>query len=163
MAVHTFVAGEAFTAAQANFMNTGADSGTYTPTLVGMAIGTGGGATNTANFTFIGGLLCVQGQILFGTSGTTFPSTTSTVTLPTGYTLTTSRSLTPCGQVTWADTGVSYPGTCWHSSSTTIRFLVVNAAGTYSVDATPSSTIPFTWAAGDSVVYQFTVRATWTP
>ena len=67
-------------------------SGTYTPTLTNMAIGTGGTAINTASFTFAGfpagGILCVEGKVVFGTAGQTFPGASNeSISLPTGYTL----------------------------------------------------------------------------
>lgn len=163
MAVHTFVAGEAFTAAQANFMNTGADTGTYAPTLGGMAIGTGGSAANTASFNFIGGLLIVEGNIVFGTSGQTFP-TAPTVTLPTGYTVTTATVNRPCGVAALNDSGVgTFSGFCRVATSSTVQFTAEQSSGASGVVAAISTTNPMTWAAGDSIQYSFQVRATWTP
>ena len=163
MAVHTFVAGEAFTAAQANTINTGADTGTYTPTLGGMAIGTGGSAANTASFNFIGGVLFVEGSVIFGTSGQTFP-TAPTVTLPTGYTVTTVTVNRPCGLSALNDAGVgTFSGECRVASSTTVQFVAEQSSATSGIVAAISTTSPMTWAAGDSILYEFWVRATYTP
>lgn len=160
MAIHTFVAGEAFTAAQANFMNTGADGGTYTPSLTGMAIGTGGTPLNTASFSFIGGVLVVEGRIQFGTSGQTFP-TAPTVSIPSGYTIATVVDGRPCGWAALGDSGVgTFAGRCVVKTSTTVNFVAENAASTHGIIVALSTTVPFTWASNDTILYEFTVRAT---
>lgn len=160
MAIHTFVAGEAFTAARANFFNTGADSGTYTPTLTGMAIGTGGSAANTASFHFIGGVLFVEGSIIFGTSGQTFP-TTPTMSIPAGYTIATATANRPCGWASIIDSGTgTFTGRCHVITSTSVGFVAENSAATSGVVAAISTTNPMTWASSDQFLYSFHVRAT---
>jgi len=160
VAIHTFVAGEAFTAAQANFINTGADTGTYTPTLTGMAIGTGGTPLNTASFCYIGGVLVVEGNIQFGTSGQTFP-TAPTLTLPSGYTMTTFFSARPIGNATFNDSGSGgFAGRVFAATSSTVAFNAENAAGTHSSLVALSTTVPYTWASNDGIYYEFVVRAT---
>lgn len=136
----------------------GTVSGTYTPTLNGIVEGTGG--QNTAQFTYTGGLLYVEGTIGFGTSGQTFPLDTSTVRLPPGFLLIDPVLRRPCGNVIFFDVGsAAYPGVCWHHDLDEIRLLVVNTASTYAAAGGTLSTIPFTWIAGDQIYYSFTVRA----
>lgn len=134
-------------------------SDTYTPTLVGMVIGTGGSPLNTASYTYADGQLTVEGRIVFGTTGVTYPSTVSTVSLPSGFSTTTGTGSTSYGLVTFLGGGGSNPGTCSHHTTTQVRFLPINTSSTYALDATPSSTIPFAWAAGNSIVYQYSIRA----
>jgi hypothetical protein len=132
---------------------------TYTPTLSGMAIGSGGSATNTADWSFAGGTLTVRGTITFGTSGSTFPSTTSTMSLPAGFTAT-SSSPRPVGSCVFDDAGALFPGVVTVNSTTTVRLFALNAASTYLSQVTPSSTIPFTWAASDAIRWQATITGT---
>lgn len=137
-------------------------TGTYTPTLAGMAIGTGGGASNTAAFGYAGGVLTVAGRIVFGTSGVTLPGAGDiTVTVPSGFTMTSSVDVsTPIGDVSLGAAGAISPGVCWWNTSTTVRFLALNSAGTYLAVAAPASTVPATWVNGDTIRYSFSVPAT---
>lgn len=138
-------------------------TGTYTPTLSGMAIGTGGSAANTARLHYANGLLTVQGRIIFGTSGTTFPGSSITATLPSGYTATEfyAQFEQAIGFVTFRDDGVlSYNGVVWLDSTSTVRFMALDNASTYERVAATGTTIPFTWGAGDRITYQFSLIAT---
>lgn len=162
MATHTFVAGDPFTAAQATFVNTGADSGTYTPTLTGMVIGSGGTPLNTATYTYIGGLLFVYGHIKFGTSGQTFP-TAPTISLPSGYVIEAAPTLVTeyMSKVTFIDLApASYHGVCRYATTTTLQLQIFNAASTYLQSTAVSTSAPFTWASGDEIQYQYLVPAT---
>lgn len=68
-------------------------TGAYTPTLVGMAVGTGGSAMNVAEYSFCGdtpagsiGQMTIEGYITFGTTGVTLPGATApTIQLPSGF------------------------------------------------------------------------------
>jgi hypothetical protein len=65
------------------------DSGSYTPTLTNMDVGTGGSADNSARYTYAHGILNCSGTIVFGTSGTTFPGgSNEKIGLPSGFTIT---------------------------------------------------------------------------
>lgn len=135
-------------------------SATYTPTLTGMVVGTGGSAANTARFGFSGGLLSVNGNIVFGTSGTTFPGSTITATLPAGFTASsTATLLLSVGTANLRDTapGTSYEGLVRLQSSTSVRFVAYDASATYLTATATSTTVPFTWAAGDGIYWQATV------
>lgn len=142
-------------------LNTGVFSGTYTPTLVGMAVGTGGSAFNTAWYAFTGGIFTMNGLVTFGTAGTTFPGATVTVTLPTGFTMPYYSTSHPIGRCTMGIAGTNYAGSCWTNSGTTARFVVENVAGTYATVVATSTTVPATWAAGSAISYSFTTPATY--
>lgn len=127
---------------------------TYTPTLVGMAVGTGGSAENTATYGFSGGTLTVSGNIVFGTTGTTFPASTITASLPSGFTASPVYSATAAGIASMTDASVgTYTGYCRLQSASTVRFVVSNTSGTYPTQVSTSTTVPFTWAAGDSITW----------
>lgn len=143
-----------------------AGAGTYTPTLVGMAIGTGGSAANAAAWTYMGnadgnGELRIEGGIVFGTAGTTFPAATITASLPTGFTAIstdTQRLLVGQNEMLLGVTG--YVGPCRLESSTTVRFMVNNASATYLTIGSTSTLIPGTWAAGDALYWSVAIRCT---
>lgn len=158
--VALFTAGTPLTAAEMNAVADGLLTGTFTPALTGMAIGTGGGAANTATYTYSGGILIVQGITLFGTSGATFPGATAAWDVPTLFTITGGQSAMPVGSASLNDaTGSIYPSPLWYSDTNTVRFLVVTVSGANLIQSSPSTTTPFTWAAGDSISYHYAVRA----
>jgi hypothetical protein len=139
-------------------------TGTYTPALTGMAIGTGGGALNTADFVFDGETLFVHGEIKFGTSGTTFPGATITVGLPSGYEMpaTTVTVSHPMSEVTFIDLATNvFAGLCRREAGTddALRLLLRLSSGTYGGYAATSTTVPHTWAAGDEIEYWYRVFA----
>jgi hypothetical protein len=155
-----FTAGNPFTAAQANAFADGLLTGTYTPTLTAMVIGTGGGATNSATYTYSGGILVVQGQTLFGTSGQTFPGATAAWDTPPAFTVAGGVSALPVGRASLIDAnGSIYDAALWYSDTNTIRLLLVTVSGANLVQSSPSTTTPFTWASGDSISYHYAVRA----
>jgi hypothetical protein len=142
-------------------------SGTYTPALTGMAVGTGGGATNTADYTYNGVDLFVHGQIKFGTSGTTLPGASITVGLPTGYAMPTPTVsvVHVLSEVTFIDFGTNvFDGVCRHEVGTNnaLRLLPQTTGSTYGGYAVTSATVPHAWANGDEIDYWFNVKATFT-
>lgn len=143
-------------------------SGTYTPTLGAMAVGTGGTPTNSAKYTFVGfpagGVLTVEGKIKFGTTSVTLPgASTETISLPSGYALidTSGSSVFPAG-VSYTDVsaGQSWSGLLAPNSSTTVVLYVPVVSGTMLVTSLVSGTVPFTWAINDEIYYRFTARCT---
>ena len=134
-------------------------SGTYTPTLVGPVVGTGGSAANTAVYNFDGKTLSIWGKIIFGTSGATYPQTTTTIALPTGYTTSISTGQAqPMGQAQLGAAG-AYHGYLRVDSTTTLRLFVLGTAGAYQDIAAPSPTIPGAWAAGSTIYWSVTLPA----
>jgi len=119
-------------------------SGQYGPTLVNMVIGSGGNPVNVADWTVSNDQLLIAGKVLFGTSGATYPTGVVTLSLPDDYTF---DDAVPddvaVGQATHSDAGVLTDSTIRRESATTVR--VVIPAG-------------MTYAAGDSITYQYTVR-----
>ena len=140
-----------------NLLNNNFAGTTYTPTLSGMAIGTGGSAANTATYRVAYGILHVWGSVTFGTAGTTFPGATITVALPGSYTVSGYKSLMPVGRVIFNDAGVHYYGEAATVSNTTVRFTVNNSSTTYTTQTATSTTVPFTWVAGDEILYSYSV------
>lgn len=158
---------EAWVDSITNFLNGAVQSNTYTPTLGGMAVGTGGGATNSADYVYTGGpvagdkgIIAVTGALLFGTSGATLPSAaTMSVRLPAGFNFVASAVERPLvSQVSFvraSPAGTNW-GFAWTLDADDVRLLVDNVAGTYRTASSPSATVPFAWAVGDIIRYAFT-------
>ncbi len=143
-------------------------SGTYTPTLANLAIGTGGTPTNSAKWTFTGfpagGDLLVEGTIKFGTSGTTLPGASAeTISLPSGYSMIAAAGIFPMlGEVDYFDAtaGLFYKGTIVSVTATTIGLYVPVVSGTVLVETALSATLPFAWAINDEIQYRYIARCT---
>ena len=152
--------------AVADLLNGLVESDTYTPTWTNLAVGTGGSATNSAEYRWIGGtetgdvgILSISGAVTLGTSGASVTGTPS-ATLPAGFEMqTASNSGTHrLGLCTFGNNSIgavqrvaSVPGS--------FGFTALTASGTYLGVATISSTVPLTWAAGDFIRYDFMVSA----
>jgi hypothetical protein len=138
------------------------ESETYTPTLGSMVVGTGGSASNTAVYSFSGGVLTIAGTVQFGTSGATYPGASNTITLP--ATFTPAASETPnyplVGIANMTAGGVSATGVVALVSSTQLRVYVTGAGGTYASATNLSTTVPGTWAAGDYIRWTATLSGT---
>lgn len=136
------------------------ESGTYTPTLGNMVVGTAG--TNTATYTYVGddtgGHLAIHGRILFGSAGQTFPGASSeTVSLPTGFQIASdfADGLNVLGGICVIDAdSTDFTGHLRWSSNTTLRLVLeqdgagVGANNIAIVDFTSGDPIA-TWAQGD--------------
>jgi hypothetical protein len=142
-------------------------SGTYTPTLGNLAIGTGGTPVNSAKYTFVGfpagGVLTVEGRIKFGTSSVTLPAgSDETISLPSGYSIIETGVLEPVCQINYIDdsTGAYVRGGLLVNSATTVKFVLWPIVATYETLTVLTATTPFTWAINDSIVYRFVCRCT---
>jgi hypothetical protein len=145
------------------------DSGTYTPTWTNVAFGSGGGADNTGNYQYVGGTLTAWGFAEFGTTGTTFPGTSITVSLPSGFEIVSSfPSAGQCGTCVLADVGTTnYYGVLRKESATTVRFITytdvstvhTGTVTTYIKTAGTGTAVPFTWVAGDQIFWHLSVPA----
>lgn len=142
-------------------------SGTYTPTLTNLAIGTGGTPTNSAKYTFVGfpagGVLTVEGKIKFGTTAPTLPGASlETVSLPSGYSMIdTSGSSFLSGEVAFSDvTGSVWEGLLLPASATSFYLYSKAVSGTGLVAALLTATVPFAWAVNDEIYYRFSCRCT---
>lgn len=138
------------------------ESDTYTPSLSGLAVGTGGSAANSGDYVFVGpagsgsvGLLMLQGKLTFGTSGMSFPSSTSLVSLPSGFEAVhaygADHHVGMVGLRLAATTGTTGP--IWLHTATQLRLLVWDVASSYATPASLNSTRPGTWASGDSITW----------
>lgn len=147
----------------------GVESGTYTPTLVNIAIGTGGSAYLEGSYTFLGGpnpgdtgVITVTGKLKFGTSGQTFPPASFCgVRLPSGFTHKASaRNLNATGQL-WLGDGISqtYTGQLFYLDSTGVYFLAIDTAATYGRNRNVAPGVPFTWQAGCDITWTWTIEA----
>lgn len=142
------------------------DRGSFTPTLGAIVIGTGGNARNLGSYRYAEGLLHVWGQITFGTAGATLPTSATTVSLPTGYTMTAPavEVAQPMCNVTLIDTGTGFTtGMLRYSSASVLGVLVNTASGTYVGQAALSAVIPHAWAVGDGIEYSYVVQTATTP
>lgn len=144
-------------------------SGTYTPTLANLAIGTGGSPTNTASFTFAGfpagGILTVEGKIVFGTTAPTLPGASQeSISLPSGYSMIlTDTSSGLAGTLLYVDVSAAtlFDGLMAPLTATTVGLYVKTVSGTaIAVNSALTATVPFTWAINDEIRYRFVCRAT---
>lgn len=119
----------------------------YTPALVNIAIGTGGNAANNGRYRRSGGWVDVKFQVVLGTSGASVGAS-PTIGIPfaslDGYEL----SQIPMGLFD-SSAAQFYPGSTVLATATTIGIYAFGAAATYTTYNGVTSTIPFTWAAGD--------------
>lgn len=119
---------------------------TYTPTLGGITLGTGG--TISAEYRQIGKMVWCQGQVILGTSG--------------AFTGATNISLPVAGNVLYGSTwggffygrcamvssgGVIVPGDCRANDANDMFLSVDNVAGTYPAATVVTTGVPFTWNA----------------
>lgn len=156
-------------------------SGTWTPTLTGIAIGTGGTPLNIAAYTYVGGpnigdrgIMSARGQVRFGTTGVTLPAGIAIdLTLPTGFQF--PADLTndlanfadyAIGTITCRDDGAgSYPGwLCLTGTANKFRPIVdqttiTTHTGTVTVFSTRTvlaATAPFPWGINDAFAWAWT-------
>lgn len=135
----------------------------FTPTLTGMAIGTGGSASNTAGYLYIGGsnvgdrgILCSWGAVVFGTSTPTYP-TGPTILLPAGFNFVNPSALRSLkGGIYFNDVNLSSNnriGIPFMVNSNAMAPLRINDGGN-SVSSLTTST-PFIWQVGDSITWDY--------
>lgn len=122
----------------------------WTPTLTNMAIGTGGSAELTGKYIQIGKTVFFRLKIVLGTSGQSVGSNavfSLPVTANSGYLVG-----APIGQnVAFDQPPGYYPGPVFIASTTTAQFIFLNSSINPAAASGTSSTIPFAWAAGDSL------------
>lgn len=128
---------------------------TYTPTLGGMILGTGG--TNSCQFRYDNGRLRIKFRLTFGTSGQTFPTSPS-LTLPGGtdpggaavLVAPAAANELMLGNVTLFDVGNSITkGHPRYNGTDTDKIGLVSNAATTSGTTGITTTVPFTWGSGD--------------
>lgn len=135
---------------------------TYTPVLTSLAPGTGGTPINTADYTFIGppglgskGILNIQGRIAFGTSGQTFPTSASRVSLPPGFNHLMTATLWHVGLARGSVSGVYEGVTVNDTVATLLQFMFASttstSAGTPITFSSATATFPAAWAGGNEI------------
>ena len=145
----------------------GVESGTYTPTLSGCAIGTGGSATNTAQYAFVGGvgvgamgIMYVSGLVTFGTTGATVPQSNPILSLPPGFNLVVAVTNRVMTAMTTAGGGFQMALIVLNSGDlnhVTIEPTVIS--GNIIGPTGMGPTTPAAWAAGNSIRWNVTMQA----
>lgn len=124
----------------------------YTPTFTGLTLGNG---TVSATYVKNGGIVVDEIVITLGsTSAVTGAIYINSLPVASANT----SQWMPQGAVNLYDNaGTSYLGVALQSTTTSLRILAQNAAGTYVTWNNVSATVPFTWGAGDKIMVR-TVR-----
>ena len=126
----------------------------YTPTFTGLTVGNG---TLNGAYSRIGDNVFVRVDLTFGTT-TSITTTGVTVSNPiTGF-----ESYHFLGAATlWAfgGSGALHIGEIWATNAANSAILTGNSSGTYTTVENISATIPFTWATGNIMRFQFQYRA----
>lgn len=124
---------------------------TWTPTIANCTEGNG---TKTGRYVQIGDTVIATFRFTFGSTSSL--SGAPTVTLP----VTAASTLYPIGTSHCDNAGVaSYHGTCILASTTTASPRVSTASGSYTQNATLSSTVPFTFGSGDRFAFTIVYEA----
>lgn len=126
----------------------------WTPIFVNWTIGTGGSAGTTARFIQIGKTVFYSIKSTLGTSGQAVGSSV-TFTLPVTAQ---SGGNSPIGIIMTGGTA-NATGQIWANSTTVGQLIFQNVASTYAVAVQVSSSVPFSWAAGDSFTATGTFEA----
>lgn len=124
----------------------------YTPSFANITIGSG---TVAGRYQTFGKTTLFEAQFIYGAGSAVGAS--PTVSYP--LTSATYATFFVTGNASLLDSGTNvYSGTILHASTTTAGIYAVNASGTYSVLTALNATIPFTWAANDSIFIQGIIR-----
>lgn len=124
----------------------------YTPTFTGLTLGNG---TVVATYVKNGGVVIDEIIITLGsTSAVTGEIYINNLPIASNN----SEQFMQCGVVSLYD-GISTmnPGIAVQNNATSLRIMALNASGTWVLWAGLSSTVPFTWNAGDKIMVR-TVR-----
>ena len=130
----------------------------YTPTLSGITIGNG---TIDAKYCRVNDFVHAIGRIVFGS--TTAVTGTTYVTLPVNCDAIESLDTSSFGDVYFLDSssGAVYPSDGVSSGGLANRayISVLTASATYVARSNISATVPFTWATGDCIGFNFMYKA----
>jgi len=119
----------------------------YTPTTTNITIGNG---TWSSSYAMVGKTVHLKVRFTLGsTSAITGAATFSLPVTATGFGYGTAN----------LNTGSNYLGVAAISGTTNVVTNVVNAAGTYAVQASTSATVPATWATGHVISLSITYEA----
>lgn len=113
----------------------------YTPTLTNATYTSG-----SLYYSIASGVMTIVGRVIVSAV-----SGSLTFSIPSGFTINTTAAPAYNGSATLNDTGVgNYLGFPLIASTTTVAIQAISAASSYALGATTSSTVPFTWGAGDA-------------
>ena len=132
----------------------GASVTSYTPTFTNITVGNGGLAGIFAQVNKL-----VYGQVFFGLGSTSSVANDGLISLPvTGRSNTVGTAI---GTYIAADASPAavYTGFLTMQTTTTAKILLQNTAGTYATGTGTTSGAPFTWANGDSMLFNFVYAA----
>jgi hypothetical protein len=132
----------------------GASVTSYTPTFTNITVGNGSLAGIFAQVNKL-----VYGQVFFGLGSTSSVGNDGLISLPvTGRSNTIATAI---GTYIASDASAStvYPGFLTMQSTTTAKILLQNTSGTYASGTGTTSGAPFTWANGDSMLFNFVYAA----
>jgi hypothetical protein len=130
--------------------------GTWTPTLTNMTLGNG---TVTARFLRVGRKITFYFKFVLGS--TSAVGTNPVFSLPVApSSLYSTGSVDTFGTTTILDSGVGvYSGPCFWNGGSNAILQVWNVAGTYSLVASITATVPMTWTTGDILIGTGTYEA----
>jgi len=146
MAYKLWTAGDVLTADDLNNSFDASGWTSYTPTLSGLTLGTGG--VMTARYAQIGKTLLLEFLITFGTGGA-IPSQPS-ITVPSGKNIKTAMYGGGFGTIYNAST--NYPMLVTNNGATSLAFYIMNSAGTYVSWTGPAGV--FTIASGNQLSFR---------
>jgi hypothetical protein len=128
----------------------------YTPTLGNMSIGDG---TIEASYKKIASLVVVKAIITLGSTS----SITGIVTFSHPVTSVSTDIGTPLGNAVMVDGSIVYPAfVVVNNATASVQFRVFGASSTYATTSAASrvnATVPFTWASGDIMRFQYAYEA----
>lgn len=137
----------------------GVESGTYTPSLTNVTLGTGS-PVNTAFYVFTGGhdsgdrgLMQIWGTLTLGTGGSL--SGIPAFGLPSGFQIVPGilSSLTPIGRHYDDSSATDYVGHMRPSGTSAVAAVIERGDLAYVGVAAISGTVPFAWTAGDDIYW----------
>lgn len=130
----------------------------YSPTLTGVAIGTGGSALSTWVYKYVAGDVRIKGGLILGTSGASV-SGIPTISLPVNRVALLHAYEATLGAATLFDASATTPYLVAVGTDNTnvdrVRFFPHNSGA---VATAVSSTVPFTWTSGDAISADFSYR-----
>lgn len=128
----------------------------YSPTFSGLTVGSG---VVSGSYTRIGDTIHFTASFTFGAGSAVAGPITVTVPVTIGTAGQNNHSLFSATLFDSAPTPNYHPATCFYASTTTVGIRATNAGGTYTVGTALSSTIPITWATGDTITVSGTYPA----
>lgn len=127
---------------------------TWTPSYGNINIGNG---TVIAKYTQIGKTVIARYNLVFGT--TTTLSSSQTISLPVTASSAYTAGVDPLGSLVGVHSTTYAGGVAYFVNTTTLGFYIWNVAGTYLTQSSITSTVPFTWATSDQLLFEIVYEA----